>query len=244
MDTKKDTSNPWLTGQQQGDLYISTADIIIVERQHTIKLLLDIFRYHFDGQLGLHILDLGCGDGGITERIRDLYPDNRYYLLDGAAAMLDKARQRLVGENIHFIQQTFEAYLDLPPDDAKYDFIFSVNAIHHLDFLAKSQMFAKLYRELQMGGLFINIDVVLPSSARSEQWQFKMWGDWINETLHRKGMEEDLGKYDRLPSRYKSGLENKPSALFDQLELLRKIGFRDVDCFYKYGIFTIFGGTK
>lgn len=244
MDTKIDSSNPWLTGQQQGDLYISTADIIMVERQHTIKLLLDIFRYHFDDKQGLHILDLGCGDGSITARIRDLHPDNTYYLLDGAAAMLDKARQKLGDENVRFTQQTFEAYLDILPEDAKYDFIFSANAIHHLDFYAKSQMFAKLYRELKFGGLFITIDVVLPPTMRSEQWQFRMWVDWVNETLQRNGMEEDVGKYDPLPSRYKYAPENKPSALFDQLDLLRKIGFRDVDCFYKYGIFTVFGGTK
>jgi len=38
--------------------------------------------------------------------------------------------------------------------------------------------------------------------------------------------------------------ENKPSGLFNQLQLLSRIGFRDVDCFYRYGIFSIFGGTK
>jgi len=244
VNTKANTSNTWLTNRQQGDIYTATADIIIVERQHTIRLLLNIFRYHFGDQKDLNILDLGCGDGSITKRFRDLYPDNTYYLLDGAAAMLDKARQKFEGENVHFIQQTFEAYLALPPDDAKYSFIFSINAIHHLDFLAKSQMYAKLYRELQVGGLFVNIDVVLPSSERSEQWQFQMWVDWINQALHQKGVEEGFGKYDQLPSHYKHKPENKPSALFDQLDVLRKIGFRDVDCFYKYGIFAMFGGTK
>jgi len=28
------------------------------------------------------------------------------------------------------------------------------------------------------------------------------------------------------------------------LEMLEKCGFRDVDCFYKYGIFSLFGGAK
>ena len=71
-----------------------------------------------------------------------------------------------------------------------------------------------------------------------------MWTDWINETLARNGLENDVGKYDELPLEYKRKAENKPSALFDQMQLLSSIGFRDVDCFYKYGIFAMFGGTK
>ena len=47
-----------------------------------------------------------------------------------------------------------------------------------------------------------------------------------------------------LLSFYKKKLENKPSGLVEQLRLLEDIGFRDVDCFYKYGIFALFGGTK
>jgi tRNA (cmo5U34)-methyltransferase len=29
-----------------------------------------------------------------------------------------------------------------------------------------------------------------------------------------------------------------------QLEALQSVGFKDVDCYYKYGIFAIFGGKK
>jgi tRNA (cmo5U34)-methyltransferase len=242
---QSDPANTWLSGNEQGERYVATADVIIVERQRTTRLLLDLFRYHFgEQQRNLHIMDLGCGDGALTEQMRARQPDNVYYLLDGSGTMLDKARQRLPGANIHFIQQTFEAYLDLVPEDATYDGIFSSNAIHHLDMFAKGRLYAKVYRELKTGGLFINIDVVQPVSERSEQWQFRMWADWINETLHYNGMESEVGSHDTLPARYKQKPENKPSALFDQLELLDKIGFRDVDCFYKYGIFAVFGGTK
>ncbi|MFW5807424.1 MAG: hypothetical protein ACOCWH_00040 [Spirochaetota bacterium] len=38
--------------------------------------------------------------------------------------------------------------------------------------------------------------------------------------------------------------ENKPSTLGSQLEMLEEIGFRDVDCYLKKGIFDMFGGNK
>jgi tRNA (cmo5U34)-methyltransferase len=239
---KRDTSNTWLTGTVQADTYVSTADVIIVERERTIKLLADIFRYHFSERTGLRVLDLGGGDGAITEYLHEHYPNNAFTLLDGSADMLEKARQRLAGKRVAFLQQTFEAYLDAPPENQRYDFIFSSNAIHHLDFLGKSRMYAKLFRELAFGGVFINIDVVKAASERSERWQFAMWEDWMNECLAQIG--GDIGTYDGLPQVAKAKPENKPNGLIEQLELLRQIGFRDVDCFYKYGVFAMFGGTK
>jgi tRNA (cmo5U34)-methyltransferase len=241
---KQDRSNTWLTGPAQAEDYVSTADVIIVERRRTIKLLADIFRYHFGGKTGLHVLDLGGGDGVFTEYLHERYPDNAFTLLDGSADMLEKARQRLTGKGVVFIQQTFEAYLDAPPEDQTYDFVFSSNAIHHLDFLDKSRLYAKLFRELKHGGLFIDIDPVLPVSGRSERYQFNMWVDWIDETLSRSGFEDEVGRHADLPAVYRDKPENKPSGLFEQLELLKQTGFRDVDCFYKYGIFAMFGGTK
>jgi tRNA (cmo5U34)-methyltransferase len=238
-----DPSNTWLTGSEQVDSYVSSADVIIIERQRMIALLLDLFRYHFEPAQGRQVLDLGCGDGAITERLRDLYPDNAFYLLDGSADMLGKARQRLGDERVTFVHQSFEDYIDSPVRDQEYDFIFSANAIHHLDWLGKSRMYAKLFRELSFGGLFIDIDPVLPTSERSERWQLRMWADWMNETLHKHKLG-DVGKYDDLPAACRNKAENKLSTLFDQMHLLGQIGFRDVDCFYKYGLFAVFGGTK
>jgi tRNA (cmo5U34)-methyltransferase len=241
-----DKSNTWLDGRGAGqvELYVQSADLILPERNTIIDILLDIFRYHFDGREKLSILDLGCGDGIVTERMRSRFPGNTFYLLDGSPAMLEKAKRRLEGVNLHFLCQTFDAYVDSSIQDAKYDLIFSVNAIHHLSFLEKGGLYTKLFRELKHGGLFMNSDPVLPSSERSEAWQFGMWRDWINKRCVESGLQDEIGQYDDLALEYKQKPENKPSELFEQVQLLERIGFRDVDCFFKYGIFTLFGGTK
>lgn len=70
-----------------------------------------------------------------------------------------------------------------------------------------------------------------------------MWTDWINENLIRLGIPEKVGTYDGLPQKYKHAQENKPSSLADQLRVLEEVGFNDVDCFYKYSVFAVFGGT-
>ncbi len=241
---KKYKPNVWLTDSANADLYLSLAEIIVPQRDRTIKLLIDIFGYHFDTKDWLSLLDIRCGDGIVSDRIRERYAKNSFFLLDGSLEMLEKAKRRLKGRNITFIHQTFEEYIALAAEKEKYDFVYSANAIHHLDLVGKSKLYRKIFNELKPGGLFLNIDPVTASSEKSETWQFKMWQDWMNETLHQKGFKSDTGKYDNVPYRYKSNEENKPSSLSDQLELLGRIGFQNVDCFYKFSVIAIFGGTK
>ena len=177
-------------------------------------------------------------------QFKERFPGNEFYLMDGSEDMPTKAKIKLKGDNIFLIQKTFENYILEESEPSKYNLIYSSNAIHHLDFLSKSQLYNKIYRELVFDGMFINIDLVLPPSQKCEELQFKMWVDWINETLTDSDLKSDVGKHNKLPEKYKSNAENQPSNLFDQLDILRKCGFRNVDCFFKYGIFAMFGGIK
>jgi tRNA (cmo5U34)-methyltransferase len=241
-----DKHNTWLQGEgsRQVELYTRYADVILPDRGRITELVLRLFGYHLNGRQGLSILDLGCGDGIVTERIHAEYPHNVYHLLDGSPAMLEKARERLGDGEFHYVQQSFAGYVDSLVEDQKYDGVFSINAIHHLGFTEKARLFAKLFRELKHGGLLLVSDPVLPRSKRSEVWQFQMWRDAINDALVAAGDESDIGTQDGLPAEYKQKAENKPSGLFPQMRLLEDIGFRDVDCFYKHGIFAVFGGCK
>ncbi|MFC1737288.1 class I SAM-dependent methyltransferase, partial [Candidatus Hydrogenedentota bacterium] len=210
----------------------------------TIKILADLFSYHFEVPEGLSLLDLGCGDGILSTHINDRYPGNQFHLIDGSQEMIEKANEKLRGNHVSFACQTFEDYIGVPAVMSSYDFVYSANAIHHLDLAGKRQLYTKVYQEMRPSGLFVNIDPVLPASKRAETLQFRMWTDWINENLTQLGMGEKVGAYDGLPEGYKQAEENKPSGLADQLQALEEAGFNDVDCLFKYGIFAVFGGTK
>ncbi len=241
-----DKNNNWINdrGMEQINYYLNSNDVILIERKRTIKLLMDIFQYHFENRENLMFLDLGCGDGVISKILARKYPNNQFELLDGSEIMLNKAKKELQAGNFIFLFRTFEDYIAEDSDELKYDFIYSSMAIHHLDILNKNRLYSKIFRVLKSGGLFLNIDVVLPPSEKSEKWQFRMWRDWMNETLSANNRRDEIGTHDNLPENYKNKPENKPGGLFDQLEALRQTGFRDADCFYKYGIFALFGGTK
>jgi tRNA (cmo5U34)-methyltransferase len=238
----KDAENSWNQDRAQG--YLQIADLVVIERKRIMTILERLFAYHFQVRKGLAMLDLGCGDGFVTEIIRSKYPENVFYLMDGSDFMLEKAKQRLTGQSVIFLAEAFQDYLDKTPEFEKYDFIYSANAIHHLDFSEKKRLYFRLFQELKTGGLFVNSDPVAPSSERSEKWQFNLWIDWIREVVEDRDLTIESSMIENVPSDYKKKPENKPSGLIEQLQMLQEIGFRDVDCFHKYGIFTIFGGTK
>jgi tRNA (cmo5U34)-methyltransferase len=244
---ENDKINTWLAADSKNliDYYLNSADIIVIERKRFIKLLIKMIGYHFPEASNLLIMDAGCGDGSITEHLLKNYPGHKFVLMDGSEEMLARARDKFCGvENVSFLCRSFEDIIEEKKTGTQYNLIFSSNAIHHLDLNAKSRLYAAFYRILKTNGLFLNFDVVKPVSAKSEQWQFAMWRDWMNEQLAAQGRAAEIGAHDGLPDLYKSKPDNHPSSLFDQLQVLEKTGFKDVDCFFKYGIFALFGGTK
>jgi tRNA (cmo5U34)-methyltransferase len=124
-----------------------------------------------------------------------------------------------------------------------FDFVVSSLAIHHLTFAEKFSLFEKINGLLTPGGYFVNIDVVLAPAGPLEKWYLALWKDWIDERRWDLGIAD--GRLSNIIIRqYKDAEENKPDTLEKQINALRDIGFKDVDCFYKQGIFTIYGAKK
>src|ERR1700686_1769820 len=86
------------------NFYTDSANFIVLERQRSIRILLEIAAFHFPSLSGLHILELGCGEGMITKLIHDQSPNNNFYLVDASKEMLSRAKANLSGSkrNISF----------------------------------------------------------------------------------------------------------------------------------------------
>ncbi len=223
--------------------YRDNADVFIVERGRLLSIL-QSFYLHFvkDGAVK-KVLDLGCGDGIVTSAIAAVDASISSILVDGSKDMLAKARERLTGlPDAKYVHATFQEILRDNPLGRPFDFIVSSLAIHHLTIDEKAALFNKAYSLLNPGGRFVNIDVVLAPSETLEQWYLALWKYWIAERKVALGITDD--RFNDIIHQYKAAEENKPDTLEVQLDSLRDIGFRDVDCFYKYGIFTMYGGSR
>jgi tRNA (cmo5U34)-methyltransferase len=223
--------------------YRDSADVYIVERKRLLEILKSFYKNFIGNKPESNILDIGCGDGIVIYELLKIDHSIRGTLIDGSEDMLNKAKDRLKDfVNLHFIQGSFQEILNKNTTLQSYDFIVSSLAIHHLTMAEKTALFRTIYSHLNVNGYFLNIDVILAPSDALEQWYLLLWKQWIDERKSFLGVEDN--NYDDIIGRYKDNTDNKPDTLDAQIKALQTIGFKDVDCFYKYGIFTMYGGKK
>lgn len=223
--------------------YRDNADVFIVGRRQMLSVLQSFYTHFMMNGRTRKMLDLGCGDGIVASAIAEIDRTVSVTLVDGSRDMLKKARERLKGTvRARGIRSSFQEMIRKNSVRGRFDFIASSLAIHHLAMNEKVSLFQKIYGLLNRGGYFVNIDVVLAPTELLEQWYLSQWKDWIDERRWDLGIPD--GRFGDIVRRYKEAEENKPDTLKDQIDALDQIGFKDADCYYKNGIFAIFGGRK
>jgi tRNA (cmo5U34)-methyltransferase len=223
--------------------YLEKADVYIVERRKMLKMISSFFVHNFHGK-SMYLLDLGCGDGVLAEELFKADSSINATLVDGSQDMLQKAKERLgTQQNVSFVEASFQEILDGGVKFGNYDFCISSHAIHHLELSEKESLFRFINSHLNIGGRFINWDVVLSPSNELEDWYFVIWKEWMQNMMIKFNVEDE--KPEDVIRRFKDPLSmNKPDTLEAQLTALQDAGFLDVDCYYKNGIFALFGGIK
>ena len=224
--------------------FVDNANYYILERRRMLKIMISIYKYFIKDKIkkrSVKLLDIGCGDGILTEQILKMDEDAEGTLIDGSSEMLKKAKSRLAPySKINYIESSFQKLIK---NDIKinYDFVVSSLAIHHLTMDDKKSLFQYIYNHLNLNGLFLNIDTVKAPFDDLEEFYLTLWNEWI---LEKGNKNEVFKKFHFIPNQYKNNPDNHPSTLKEQLNALKLIGFKNIDCYYKYGIFAIYGGQK
>jgi len=220
--------------------YRDKADLYLPFRDQFVEIAKLGYEHFIENKDEAKILDLGCGDGLFIHALSK-GPFSQATLVDGSSEMLEAAKIRLSKrENVHFVQASFQEILDSDPLNEQFDFIYSSLAMHHLPLLQKQKLYTYILEHLSPGGHFLHYDVVLSPSPKLEKWYLSLWTEWIGRHLPKNEREKFL----EVPSQYKSNPDNIPDTLESQMDALKALGFINVDCIFKYGIFSLFGGGK
>jgi tRNA (cmo5U34)-methyltransferase len=217
------------------------ADNFLPDRYKLIGIAKSLHEHFLSERSLSRVLDLGCGDGLLVYELMKDGARIEATLVDGSPEMLAAAKNRLADfERVQFVNASFQDLLagDVLAD--KFDLIMSSFAIHHLTMDEKDALFRYVYELLNPGGFFSNIDVVAPPTQKLDGWYMRVWREWIG--ANAEGLEKE--RYLGIPKVYKENPDNQPDTLAAQLQSLEHAGFKNVDCYHKFGIFAMFGGSK
>jgi ubiquinone/menaquinone biosynthesis C-methylase UbiE len=100
---------------------------------------------------GMHILDCGCGSGGISVSLARLVPQGRVVGVDVEDAQLEMGRQDARNRGLENVQFQHASVYDLPFEDSTFDAVLVHALLYHLGEPMKALQ--ELWRVLKPGGL-------------------------------------------------------------------------------------------
>jgi ubiquinone/menaquinone biosynthesis C-methylase UbiE len=206
--------NLW-TSAEHAHEYLGRADTIPHRVEGEAALL------EFIPSTARRILDLGTGNGRLLALVKNSLSANlEAVAVDFSPAMLDSVRARFGGDS----SVTIVAHnLDQPlPALGMFHAVVSSFAIHHLVHTRKRELYGEIYGLLNPGGVFCNLEHVASPTLKLHE-----------EFLSRIGKTVETED----PS-------NKLLDVETQLQWLRKIGFVDVDCHWKWREFGMLAGRR
>ena len=201
-----------------------------------------IFERH--GHPIARFLDIGSGDGAMSQLLLGLEPGAEAVLVDFSEPMLAGAERRFEGSSRRW--QLVRGDLSeptwpraLPP--GRYDAAISAFAIHHLPAERKRALFGELYELMAPGALFVNMDYVSVRGPLEGLWDKQIVANAVcAEREHGRGRSEEEIERELLAD----DEDDRPDHAEDQLEWLREAGFEDVELHFKWAEAAIFGGVK
>ena len=163
------------------------------------------------------LLDLGCGDGRLTALVLSCRPSvEDCVAVDCSLPMLELARERFASD----------PRVDVKAWDLKepirllgrFDLVVSGFAIHHLSDSRKQELFQEVVGQLEVDGLFVNLEVVASATAERHA-----------EFLAAIGRTAD-------------DPEDQLAPIEDQLAWMRDAGMTNVDCLWRWRGFALMVG--
>jgi len=187
------------------------------------------------------VLDVGCGAGNNTIKLRQL-TDNDFDvdLVDLSDPMLQRAGQRVGDVNHGKVELLHGDFRHVELHNDAYDIVLAAAVLHHLrdddDWL---EVFEKLFRIVAPGGSLWITDLV---SHESKPVQKLMWNRY-GEYLEKLKPDDSGAEYRDHVFQYIER-EDSPRPVTYQLDLLRRVGFSQVELLHKNSCFAAFGAIK
>jgi tRNA (cmo5U34)-methyltransferase len=177
------------------------------------------------------VLDLGCGNGVLSELVFDKLPHARVVGFDLTESMLTAYEKKLSRYSKRYELRQGNYLHDSYGNN--YDIILAGLTLHHLTHDQRRKFYHELFQSFGDNGLFIARDIIIDEDPRVRHQQYGMWKQFMKsrgedpELWYRKHEEKD-----------------HPLTLTDHYEWLRSAGFHSVGCHWRMYNFAITSAEK
>jgi ubiquinone/menaquinone biosynthesis C-methylase UbiE len=224
--------------------FLNERSLLIPDRKRQLEVMLRVLRSA--PREPRRILDLGAGDAVLLATVLDAFPEATGIAIDFSPLMLEQARTRL--STFGRRAATVEADLQTPAWKDKVhgpvDAVVSGFAIHHLSHERKRVIYREIFELLQEGGAFLNAEHVASPTPKIEDMFNDAMSQHLFERRRERGEDVSLEQVHREYLERPDRAANILAPVEEQCQWLRDIGFREVDCFWKYFELAIFGGIR
>jgi tRNA (cmo5U34)-methyltransferase len=195
------------------------------------------------------VVELGCGEGRLTQAILEAFPNSTAVALDGSPDMRAHAAARLHTFGVRASVAEFDlGSADWWPLLAGADAVVSSLAIHHLDGPGKQRLFGAMATRLSPSGALLIADLVQPKRVEAQELFASGWDAAATRQSRtppgsQRALQQFLETHWNI-FHYPDPDVDKPSPLFEQLMWLRDAGFAVVDCFWLKAGHAVYGAYR
>lgn len=183
-----------------------------------------------------HLLDVGCGGGNYTLKLLERMPSLNVTLVDLSQAMLDRAVQRVRPRTTGSVEMIQADIRDAHFGKARFDIVLASAVLHHLRTDDEWRtVFQKLHDAIKPGGSFWIFDIVESPLPEVQAIHWRRYGEYLT-AAGGDAFREEL--YERIIA------EDTPRSVPFQLDLLRAVGFSEVELLHKNSCYAAFGAVK
>lgn len=182
------------------------------------------------------LLDLGCGAGNYTLKLLERLPNIDVTLIDLSLPMIERACERVGAVSTGKITSLQGDIRELDIGRNQYDIITAAAVLHHLrDEADWEVVFTQLYNALKPNGSLWISDLITHSTPAIHAMMWSRYGDYLVE-LDGEAYRDKVFAYIEK--------EDSPRPLMFQIDMLRKVGFSEIEILHKNSNFAAFGGVK
>ena len=184
-----------------------------------------------------NLLDVGCGAGNYTLKLMEKIRLTHVTLVDLSQPMLDRAAQRISAADPHIEVRPIQADIrDVQLEKERFDVVTAAAVLHHLRTDAQwHDVFSRLHAAIVRGGSLWVSDLVDHQNAAIGRVVWQRYADHLEQLNGPEYRDKVIGYVEA---------EDSPRPLIEQMEILRKVGFRQIDILHANTCFAAYAAIK